>query len=142
MPRYRLLTKHYMYDQLLDEGTIVGDGTPFKIEDEMVSPDMEGLDDESKEKVWKSKEEMTKPLMAAPQIGMLYLEPDVKDAILDAARGQQGSSRPNEGQQRSVPAPSATREQSVPQSREPDRPQSEPKEGRATQLPNPPPPKK
>ena len=133
MPRYRLLTKHYMYDTLLDEGTIVGDDTPYKIEDEMVSPDMEGLDDESKEKVKKSKDNLTKPLMAAPQVGMLYLEPDVKDAILDAAKKQQGIG-------------SATREQNVSQPREPNRPmgspQPEPKEGQRTQLPNPPPPKK
>jgi len=97
MAKYRLLTKHYMQDQLLEEGTIVGDETSFKITEEMVSPDMEGLDDEAKQLVQKAKDNLTKPMMNAPQSGMLYLEPEVRNAILDAAKNQQGatSERPH-----------------------------------------------
>jgi len=121
MAKYRLLTKHYMYDQLLEEGTIVGDETSFKITEEMVSPDMEGLDDEAKQLVQKAKDNLTKPMMNAPQSGMLYLEPDVRDAILDAAKKQSGTTeRPHSPPQRSAGQP-------------------EPKEGQTTQLPNPPP---
>ena len=137
MAKYRLLTKHYMQDQLLDEGTIVGEGTSFNITDEMVSPDMEGLDDESREKVQKAKEEQTKPMMAAPQIGMLYLEPEVRNALVDAAKRQQGADPEYK------PPTSQTREGQIPHPKEPDRPQGtqqpEPKEGAKTQLPNPPP---
>lgn len=46
MPKYRLLVPHYINDQLLPEGTEVGDGTkvPF---DARPSLDMEGLDEAS-----------------------------------------------------------------------------------------------
>lgn len=91
MAKYRLLTKHYMYDQLLDEGTIVGDETPFKIEEAAVSPDMEGLDDESKANVEKVRDRLTKPLATAPQLGLLYLEPEVQSALVEAAKRQQGA---------------------------------------------------
>lgn len=91
MAKYRLLTKHYMYDQLLDEGTIVGDETPFKIDEAAVSPDMEGLDDESKANVEKVRERLTKPLATAPQLGLLYLEPEVQSALVEAAKRQQGA---------------------------------------------------
>ena len=91
MAKYRLLTKHYMYDQLLEEGTVVGDDTAFKIEEAMVSPDMEGLDDAGKAAVQKAKDAIPKALASAPQLGLLYLEPEVQNALLEAAKRQQGS---------------------------------------------------
>jgi hypothetical protein len=91
MAKYRLLTKHYMYDQLLEEGTIVGDDTPFKIEAAAVSPDMEGLDDEAKAQVQMVRDNATKPLATAPQLGLLYLEPEVQSALVEAAKRQQGA---------------------------------------------------
>jgi len=91
MAKYRLLTKHYMNDQLLDEGTVVGDDTPHKITEAAVSPDMEGLDDEGKANVQKARDALPKALASAPQLGLLYLEPEVQSALLEAAKRQQGA---------------------------------------------------
>ena len=44
--RFKLLTQHYAHDRLLEEGTVVGDGTPYAFFG--VSQFMEPLDDEAR----------------------------------------------------------------------------------------------
>ena len=90
MGKYRLISKHYIHDRILDEGTIVGDDTPFPLAEGGVTPEMVGLDESSQAEVDAVLDKQTKPLATAPQLGMLYLEPEVQSALIAAARGQQG----------------------------------------------------
>jgi hypothetical protein len=56
MPKYRLLSQHFSEeDKLLEIGTEVGDGTSHKWT-RPPSPEMEGLDDESKALVIEERE--------------------------------------------------------------------------------------
>lgn len=52
MPKFRLTTDHYMHDQLLGAGTLVGDDTPYPLQDNRGRPTppslgMVGVDEES-----------------------------------------------------------------------------------------------
>ena len=42
--KYKLTCEHYMFNRVLEEGTIVGDGTPYPITEDQVSLFMEGVD--------------------------------------------------------------------------------------------------
>ena len=88
MAKYRLLAKHYIHDRLLDEGTIVGDETSFAIPEGGVTPEMEGLDDEGKAAVKKVTDNLTKPISNAAPLGILFLEPDVQNALTTMAKAQ------------------------------------------------------
>lgn len=81
MAKYRLTAKHYWRDQLLLEGTIVGDDTPHPVPPEGPTYDMEPLDDDAKAKIEELIESRPKALAAAPQLGLLYLEPDTQAAL-------------------------------------------------------------
>jgi hypothetical protein len=88
MAKYRLLAKHYMNDRLLDEGTVVGDETSFTVPNGGVTPEMEGLDDEGKAEVKKVVDNLTKPISNAAPLGILFLEPDVQNALTTMAKAQ------------------------------------------------------
>jgi len=94
MAKYRLLSKHYIADQLLAEGTIVGDETSYPIAEGGVTPEMEGLDDEGKAEVEKMRDALPNKYPPAPQLGLLYLEPEVQSALVDLARAQAGAKTP------------------------------------------------
>lgn len=81
MAKYRLTAKHYWRDQLLEAGTLVGDDTPHPVPPEGPTYDMEPLDDEAKAKIEELLETKTKTLAAAPQLGLLYLQPDTQEAV-------------------------------------------------------------
>ena len=81
MAKYRLTAKHYWRDELLQEGTLVGDDTPHKVPEEGPTYDMEPLDDEAKAEIVKLHERAPKSLSAAPQVGLLYLQPEMQEAL-------------------------------------------------------------
>lgn len=81
MAKYRLTAKHYWRDQLLDVGTLVGDDTPHPVPAEGPTFDMEPLDDEAKAKIEELIENRTKVLAVAPQVGLLYLQPETQEAV-------------------------------------------------------------
>lgn len=91
MAKYRLTAKHYWRDQLLNEGTLVGDDTPHPVPPEGPTLDMEPLDDDAKAKIAEFKEKVMKPLPPAPQLGLVYLEPDSQAAFQEFLKTQAGA---------------------------------------------------
>ena len=95
MAKYRLTAKHYWRDQLLEAGTLVGDETPYPVPEEGPTYDMEPLDDAAKAEIEKLLEKKVQPL-PAPQLGLLYLQPETQEAVnqLLAAQTPSKASKP------------------------------------------------